>query len=85
MKKLIAGVIIALTVLVSPLAYSLEYFQTEQAAHKHCPKDVVVWLNTRSGVWHYKGQRWYANTKNGAFVCRKEASADGDRGTRNGQ
>src|SRR5262249_44524711 len=65
--------------------HSSPYFQNEQEAQKRCPQDVVVWLNLRSGVYHFKGQRWYANTNNGAFVCRDEAEKAGDRATANGQ
>ena len=64
---------------------SLQLFDTEAAAQRHCPKDEVVWLNTASGVYHEKGMRWYGNTKHGAYVCRREADAAGDRDTRNGQ
>jgi hypothetical protein len=64
---------------------SLQLFATESAAKAHCPKDQVVWLNTNSGIYHEKGMRWYGNTKAGAYVCRKEADAAGDRDTRNGQ
>lgn len=60
-------------------------FQTEQQAQQHCQKDVVVWLNLPSGVYHFKGQRWYGQTKTGAYVCRQEADRAGDRSTRNGQ
>lgn len=60
-------------------------FDTEQAAQAHCPADVVVWLNTKTGIWHEKGMRWYGRTKHGAYVCRKEAAAAGYRDTRNGQ
>jgi hypothetical protein len=60
-------------------------FATEQAAQKHCPADTVVWLNTASGIYHLKGQRWYGRTKHGAYVCEKEADAAGDRETLNGQ
>jgi hypothetical protein len=60
-------------------------FSTEAAAQAHCPKDEVVWLNTNSGIYHEKGMRWYGRTKRGAYVCRKEADAAGDRDTRNGQ
>jgi len=67
------------------LTGSLQLFATEEAAQKHCPKDEVVWLNTASGIYHEKGMRWYGNTKQGAYVCRKEADAAGDRDTRNGQ
>jgi hypothetical protein len=60
-------------------------FDTEAAAQKHGPRDVVVWLNTPTGVYHDKGMRWYGRTKHGAYVCKKEADAAGDRDTRNGQ
>jgi len=67
------------------VAVGLVLFPTEAAAQKHCPSDEVVWLNTASGVYHHKGQRWYGRTRHGAYVCRKEADAAGDRDTRNGQ
>jgi hypothetical protein len=64
---------------------SLQLFASESAAQRHCPADTVVWLNTNSGIYHEKGMRWYGNTKAGAYVCRREADAAGDRDTRNGQ
>jgi hypothetical protein len=60
-------------------------FQSEQEAKKHCPKDMVVWVNTKSGVYHFKGERWYGNTNEGAYECRKDVDGEGDRPTRNGQ
>jgi hypothetical protein len=69
----------------APTQGDLRLFSTEAAAQKNCPKDQVVWLNTASGIYHEKGMRWYGNTKHGAYVCRKEADAAGDRDTRNGQ
>ena len=63
----------------------MQQFGSEAAAQAHCPSDTVVWLNTNSGIYHEKGMRWYGRTKHGAFVCRREADADGDRDTRNGQ
>lgn len=63
----------------------LAMFATEAAAQAHCPSDVVVWLNTKTGIWHEKGMRWYGRTKQGAYVCRKEAAAAGYRDTENGQ
>lgn len=68
------------------VAYApLPMFTTEDAAQTHCPHDTVVWLNTKTGVWHEKGMRWYGRTKEGAYVCRREAAAAGYRDTRNGQ
>jgi hypothetical protein len=60
-------------------------FSTESAAQAHCPKDVVVWLNIPSGIYHYQGERWYGRTKHGAYACEKEAIAAGDRASENGQ
>lgn len=60
-------------------------FDAEDAAQTHCPRDVVVWLNIPSGIYHYKGERWYGRTKHGAYVCEKEAIAAGDRASLNGQ
>ncbi len=47
--------------------------------------DVVVWVNSRSAVYHYQGERYFDSTKNGKFMCEKAAKAEGDRPTRNGQ
>jgi hypothetical protein len=68
------------------LAQSLpQLFPTERGAQAHCPRDTVVWLNIPSGIYHYKGERWYGRTKHGAYTCEKEAIAAGDRATENGQ
>ena len=69
----------------SSTATVLQQFDSEAAAQAHCPSDTVVWLNTNSGIYHEKGMRWYGRTKQGAYVCRKEADGVGDRDTRNGQ
>jgi hypothetical protein len=68
-----------------PPSATLTLFQNEAQAQAHCPQDKVVWLNLSSGIYHFKGQRWYANTNHGAFVCEKEADKTGSRATENGQ
>jgi hypothetical protein len=60
-------------------------FPTEQEAQAHCPRDVVVWLNLPTGIYHYKGRRWYGNTKRGGYVCEQEAKQSGDRAALNGE
>ena len=50
-----------------------------------CPGDRVVWVNTRSGVYHLEGERWFGRTRQGQYECEKQALAEGDRETRNGQ
>jgi hypothetical protein len=69
---------------VLPAAAQTLYVSPD-AAQAHCPSDTVVWLNTRTDVYHYQGERWYGNTKEGAYVCEREAEVAGDRPTKNGQ
>lgn len=66
-------------------AQSLQLFPSEAAAQAHCPADTVVWANLPTRIYHFKGMRWYGNTKSGAYVCEKEAGRNGYRATRNGQ
>ena len=60
-------------------------FTTEREAQAHCPRDVVAWVNLPTGVYHFKGQRWYGRTKSGAYECRREADQEGSGPTHNGQ
>jgi hypothetical protein len=87
MRGLRTALIVAVVVLAPAvaLAQGLSLFQTEAAAQVHCPADVVVWLNLPSGIYHFKGMRWYGRTEHGAYVCEREADRAGDRATRNGQ
>jgi len=66
-------------------ASAQEMFATQQQAQQHCPNDTVVWLNIPTHIYHMQGMRWYGATKNGAYVCEKEADRAGNRQTRNGQ
>ena len=38
-----------------------------------------VWVNTKSGVYHCSGTRWYGTTKNGEYMTEAQARAAGDR------
>ena len=67
--RYVMGLLLAACVAVPSFALALTTFTSEREAQVHCPKDIVVWLNLPTMIWHYKGQRWYANTKHGAFVC----------------
>ncbi len=57
-------------------------FADEASAKAHCATDEVVWLNTRSKIYHEKGTHFYGTTKNGEYACRKEADAAGDRNSK---
>jgi hypothetical protein len=82
-RRFLLGLLVGLA-LAFP-AFALEKFSNEAQAQQHCPTDTVVWLNLPTMIWHYKGERWYGRTKNGAFVCAKDARASGARPTHNGQ
>jgi hypothetical protein len=42
-------------------------------------QSVKVWVNTKSGVYHCPGTRYYGNTKAGKFMPEAEARATGNR------
>ena len=38
-----------------------------------------VWINTKSGVYHCPGTRWYGATKSGEYATERQARTDGNR------
>jgi hypothetical protein len=76
--------------LVGALVFAWNVAQAQAPQHEvppslKCPGDRIVWVNTRSGVYHFQGERYFGSTKQGKFVCQHEADREGDRPTRNGQ
>jgi hypothetical protein len=57
-------------------------FTTEYEAKARCPSDTVVWVNTKSHIYHYAGTRSYGTTKQGAYMCEADAGAAGDRASK---
>jgi len=47
--------------------------------HDTYAADGKVWINTKSGVYHCPGTRYYGNTKNGVFQKQSEAERRGYR------
>ena len=74
-----------LSLVASSAVFAMAQFQTAADAQMHCPHDTVVWLNLPTMIWHTRGERWYGRTKHGAYVCEKEAAAEGARASRNGE
>ncbi|HEU0154798.1 MAG TPA: hypothetical protein VFQ82_01930 [Stellaceae bacterium] len=72
----------------APSALAANQFTQEQAAKSHCPSDTVVWVNlSGSKAYHASGDRFYGKTRQGAYMCRKDADqagfhAAGQRGRR---
>jgi len=42
-------------------------------------KEVRVWVNTKSGVYHCPGSRWYGKTKQGKYMGECQAQKEGYR------
>jgi hypothetical protein len=58
-------------------------FTSDSQAGAHCPTDTDVWINTRSGVYHFAGTHNYGTTKQGTYMCEAEAKGAGDRAAEN--
>jgi hypothetical protein len=70
---LLAGLFVATSgTYLAPSSAFVTQSQTER-------KEVKVWVNTGSGVYHCPGTRWYGNTKHGNYVDECAAIQDGNR------
>ena len=70
----------AMFLVVDPaLGQGMRSFTSEGAVQRYCPADTVVWLNTSSANYHFKGDHWYGRTQRGSYVCKVEADKDGMR------
>ncbi|MGA2486888.1 MAG: hypothetical protein ABSF49_12990 [Roseiarcus sp.] len=58
-------------------------FTSDAQARAKCPSDTVVWVNTKSGVYHFAGAHNYGATKQGTYMCEADAKAAGDRAAEN--
>ena len=58
-------------------------YATEAQARRRCPTDTVVWLNTRSNIYHFGGTRNYGTTKAGAYMCENDSLSEGMRAAKN--
>jgi hypothetical protein len=57
-------------------------FVTDTEAKAHCPTENVVWVNTKTHVFHYAGHPRYGKTKKGVYMCEADATAAGDRASK---
>jgi hypothetical protein len=58
-------------------------YQTEAQAKGRCGPGTVVWVNTKSRVYHFSGTHNYGTTKEGAYMCETDTAAAGFRAAKN--
>jgi hypothetical protein len=67
----------------SSRALGANEFTTETQAKARCPADTVVWANLPSRIYHFSDTRYYGQTKDGAYMCERDAVAAGMRAAKN--
>jgi hypothetical protein len=70
------------TTVATPTPTGAGQFQTEAQAKAQCPTDIVVWANRTSKIYHFAGYKNYGTTKDGAYMCEKEATSQGFRASK---
>ena len=59
-------------------------FSNEGQAKSHCSgDDIVVWANLNSKIYHFSGHKDFGRTKQGAYMCEKDALGEGIRAAKN--
>jgi hypothetical protein len=60
-----------------PAKTTADQFASEAEAKSHCRGDTVVWVNTKTHVYHFPGNGAFGHTKHGAFMCQADADRSG--------
>jgi ABC-type sugar transport system substrate-binding protein len=74
MKRFLACAVLA-AAMVPGLAVSAKTTATMPAC---AAGDPVVWVNTKTKVYHMQGDPYYGNTKSGRYACKSTADAAGE-------
>jgi hypothetical protein len=73
---LLASSAAAATEAAAPLPLSAS-FRYEPDAQRHCPADVVVWVDVALRTYNRDDERWYGRTRDGLYMCRRDADRAG--------
>jgi hypothetical protein len=81
MGKVLCIILLNLALIAcSPTTASLRSGQFDSAQTQSVGNpSVKVWVNTKSGVYHCPGTRWYGNTRSGEYMTQKQAQEKGYR------
>ena len=58
-------------------------YSTEAQAKARCGSGTVVWANLKSKIYHFAGHKDYGSTKEGAYMCERDATSEGMRAAKN--
>ena len=79
MSSIILLAAVTMPVVTTPTAAAwVHRYKTEEAAKERCPKDEIVWGSSR-GIYYPKESHLYGKSRGGAYVCAREAFANGWR------
>ena len=67
----------------SSAATGANQYTTEAQAKARCGSGTVVWANLSSKIYHFSGHKDYGKTKNGAYMCERDATSEGMRAAKN--
>ena len=80
MKRLkIAVIVLVVAIFWAIPAHYVPGPSAQAAQTKTEKKEVKVWVNTNSNVYHCPGTRWYGKTKHGEYMSECEAIKKGNR------
>jgi hypothetical protein len=60
-------------------AQPLTLFREQDQAQRHCPGDIVVWVDFQTRRYYSPGQARYGQGRHGTFACRTEVRRSGYR------
>jgi hypothetical protein len=79
MRNFLAALFVILALLTTPISANPPQKTPPPRTASPGRPDVKVWVNTRSGVYHCPGTRYYGNTKQGEYMTQKQAQDKGYR------
>ena len=83
LRSFVITVLVAATFGAAPIRYLVPPVAAQTGQQRDVEErgnpSAKVWVNTRSGVYHCPGTRYYGNTKNGQYMAQAEAQKQGNR------